>query len=151
MIDLPDLNLPSYKLRTRILNNKMQIFGNIIKKYIYLTLEEWVRQNFILYLHNEKDYPLSLMMVEVQVPYNRLKTRADIVLYNTDRNPIMIVECKSPDVKITQETFYQIAKYNYKLKTELLVVTNGLQHFCCRINYQNHENLFLNEIPSYVK
>ena len=89
------------------------------------------------------------MGVEKMVKYNNLKTRADIVLYNTKGEAEMIVECKSPDVKITQDTFYQIAKYNSKLKVEYLIVTNGMKHYCCKMEYDSNEIKFLEEIPSY--
>ena len=114
-----------------------------------LTPEEWVRQHFIHYLNQEKNYPLGLMGVEKMVKYNGMQTRADIVLYTTEGKPNMIVECKAPNVKITQDAFNQIAKYNFKLQVPLLVVTNGIQHFCCKMDYETNGIKFLEEIPSY--
>lgn len=149
MKKLPILSLPIYKLKLKVVDEKTHIFDVVRKKYLLLTAEEWVRQNFIHYLNKEKKYPLGLMGVEQMVKYNSLKTRADIVLYNTDGNPNIIIECKSPEVKITQDTFYQIAKYNSKLKVKYLIVTNGMKHYCCNMDYETNEITFLEEIPVY--
>ena len=130
-------------------NKTTQIFDEVSKKYLKLTPEEWVRQNFIKYLNKEKKYPIGLMGVEKIVKYNNLKTRADIVLYNTRGVAEIIVECKSPDVKITQDTFYQIARYNSKLKVQYLIVTNGINHYCCKMDYHTNKVKFLEEIPTY--
>ncbi len=128
---------------------KTYIFDVVRKKYLLLTPEEWVRQNFIHYLNKEKKYPLGLMGVEQMVKYNSLKTRADIVMYNTEGKANIIVECKAPDVKITQDTFNQIAKYNSQLKVKYLLVTNGINHYCCEMNYEKNEIVFLEEVPTY--
>ena len=146
---MPQLNLPKVALKTKSVEGTIQVFDVIRKKYFVLTPEEWVRQHFIHYLNNEKNYPMGLMGVEKMVKYNALKTRADIVLYTTEGKAKMIVECKAPNVKITQDTFNQIAKYNFKLKVEFLVVTNGMQHFCCKMDYENNSITFLEEIPKY--
>jgi len=130
-------------------DEKTHIFDEVRKKYLLLTPEEWVRQNFIHYLNKEKNYPLGLMGVEKMVKYNNLKTRADIVLYNIEGNPNIIVECKAPNVKITQDTFNQIAKYNSQLKVKYLIVTNGMKHYCCKMDYETNEITFLEEIPTY--
>ena len=131
------------------MEEKKHIFDVVRKKHLLLTPEEWVRQNFIHYLNKEKNYPLGLMGVEKMVKYNSLKTRADIVLYNTEGKANIIVECKSPEVKITQDTFYQIAKYNFQLKVKYLIVTNGMKHYCCKMDYETNEITFLEEIPVY--
>ena len=128
---------------------KTYIFDVVRKKYLLLTPEEWVRQNFIHYLNKEKKYPLGLMGVEQMVKYNSLKTRADIVMYNTEGKANIIVECKAPDVKIKQDTFNQIAKYNSQLKVKYLLVTNGMNHYCCKMDYESNRITFLEEIPSY--
>ena len=128
---------------------KTYIFDVVRKKYLLLNPEEWVRQNFIHYLNKEKKYPLGLMGVEQMVKYNSLKTRADIVMYNTEGKANIIVECKAPDVKITQDTFNQIAKYNSQLKVKYLMVTNGMNHYCCKMDYESNRITFLEEIPSY--
>ena len=146
---MPHLNLPKVALKTKSVEGTIQVFDVIRKKYFVLTPEEWVRQHFIHYLNNEKNYPMGLMGVEKMVKYNALKTRADIILYTTEGKAKMIVECKAANVKITQDTFNQIAKYNFKLKVKYLVVTNGMQHFCCEMDYEKNINCFLKEIPPY--
>jgi type I site-specific restriction endonuclease len=146
---MPQLNLPNAALKTKLVEGTTQVFDVVRKKYFKLTPEEWVRQNFIHYLNIEKNYPMGLMGVEKMIKYNNLQTRADIILYNKEGNPTMIVECKAPDVKITQDTFNQIAKYNFKLKVKFLVVTNGMQHFCCEMDYEKNINCFLEEVPAF--
>ena len=148
-MNLPQLNLPIAVLKTKLVEGTTQVFDQVRKKYLVLTPEEWVRQHFIHYLNQEKNYPLGLMGVEKMMKYNSMKTRADIVLYAADGKPNMIVECKAPNVKITQDAFNQIAKYNFKLQVPLLVVTNGIQHFCCKMDYKISKIKFLEEIPSY--
>ena len=148
-MNLPQLNLPIAALKTKLVDGTTQVFDQVRKKYLVLTPEEWVRQHFIYYLNQEKNYPLGLMGVEQMVKYNGMQTRADIVLYTTEGKPNMIVECKAPNVKITQDAFNQIAKYNFKLKVRYLVLTNGIQHFCCQMDYETNGIKFLEEIPSY--
>ena len=146
---MPQLNLPKVALKTKSVEGTIQVFDVIRKKYFVLTPEEWVRQHFIHYLNTEKNYPMGLMGVEKMVKYNALKTRADIMLYTTEGKAKMIVECKAPNVKITQDTFNQIAKYNSQLKVKYLVVTNGMKHYCCKMEYNTNEIKFLEEIPTY--
>jgi type I site-specific restriction endonuclease len=148
-MDLPKLNLPNVVLKTKLVEATTQVFDVVRKKYFKLTAEEWVRQHFIHYLNKDKNYPFGLMGVEQMIKYNNLKTRADIVLYNIDGIPNMIVECKAPNMNITQDTFDQIARYNFKLKVKYLVVTNGLQHFCCEMDYKKNQIDFLEEIPEF--
>ena len=148
-MEFPQLNLPNIILKTKLLEGTTQVFDVVRKKYFKLTPEEWVRQNFIHYLNIEKNYPMGLMGVEKMIKYNNLQTRADIILYNKEGNPTMIVECKAPNVQITQDSFNQIAKYNFKLKVQYLVLTNGIQHFCCQMNYKNNTNFFLKEVPAF--
>jgi predicted type IV restriction endonuclease len=146
---MPQLMLPKAALKIKLVEGTTQVFDIVRKKYFVLTPEEWVRQHFIHFLNIEKKYPLGLMRVEKIIKYNNLRTRADIVLYNTDGKPNMIVECKAPNVKITQDSFNQIAKYNFQLRSEFLVVTNGLQHFCCKMEYKRNEIRFVEDIPSF--
>jgi len=148
-MNLPQLNLPIAALKTKLVDGTTQVFDQVRKKYLILTPEEWVRQHFIHYLNQEKDYPLGLMGVEQMVKYNRMQTRADIILYTADGKPNMIVECKAPNVKITQDAFNQIAKYNFKLQVPFLVVTNGMKHYCCKMDYDTSDIKFLEEIPTY--
>ena len=148
-MEMPQLNLPFAALKTKSVEGTIQVFGQVRKKYFVLTHEEWVRQHFIHYLNKEKGYPLGLMGVEKMIKYNQLQTRADIVLYNGDGKPTMIVECKAPNIKITQDAFHQIAKYNFQLRVKYLIVTNGLKHFCCQMDYENNKITFSVGIPEY--
>ncbi|HCY97758.1 MAG TPA: restriction endonuclease subunit R [Polaribacter sp.] len=143
------LNLPNYKFKLKSNENKTLIFDNLRKKYMVLTPEEWVRQHFVQFLIEEKKYPASLIAIEKQVLVNNLKKRSDILVFNKDGNPEIIVECKAPKIKITQATFDQIARYNSKLRANFLVVTNGLSHFYCKMDFEKETYLFLKEIPDY--
>lgn len=144
------LNLPVYDLQIRRHNGDLEIFDPFRKKYVSLTPEEWVRQNFAQYLVQQKNYPASLLAVEIGLRYNQLRKRADILIYNREGKPLLMVECKAPTVKISQDTFDQIAMYNQQFKVDLLVVTNGLDHFCCRMDYENSGYTFLTEIPDFA-
>ncbi|PXX99012.1 restriction endonuclease subunit R [Marinifilum breve] len=146
---MENLNLPTYSFKIKSDLQRKLIFDSIRKKYVVLTPEEWVRQNFIRFLVEEKDYPASLIAVEKKVDVNLLPQRSDIVLYNSNANPIMIVECKASKIKITQDVFNQIARYNMKLRVPFLVVTNGLRHFCCYMDYEKKSFKFLGDIPNY--
>ena len=130
----PKLNLPSIEIKTKLVNGNTQIFDIIRKKYIILTPEEWVRQHFIRFLNKSKKYPLSLMQVEKKIKHNLVDYRADIILNNKDGMPNLIVECKAPNIKITQKVFDQISRYNLKLNVEYWIVSNGLKHFCCKVD-----------------
>ncbi|KAB1160006.1 MULTISPECIES: type I restriction enzyme HsdR N-terminal domain-containing protein [Tenacibaculum] len=143
------LNLPSYTFKTKSNENKMLIFDNLRKKYVVLTPEEWVRQHFVEYLVKEKNYPVSLIAIEKQLTINNRKKRTDILIFNSNGKPNIIVECKAPSVKITQDTFDQIARYNLKLDANYLVITNGLEHYYCSLDKENETYVFLRDIPSY--
>ncbi|WP_075343613.1 type I restriction enzyme HsdR N-terminal domain-containing protein [Tenacibaculum agarivorans] len=143
------LNLPSYPFRIKSNEKHHLIFDEIRKKYIVLTPEEWVRQHFVRFLIDEKKYPTSLIAIEKQLTINNLKKRSDILVFNSDGSPDIIVECKAPKVKITQATFDQIARYNLKLEANYLIVTNGLQHYFCTLDHKNENYIFLKDIPSY--
>ena len=143
------LNLPKYAYKVKNRENKLYIFDNIRKKYVVLTPEEWVRQHFVNYLITDKNYPKSIIAIEKQLKFNDLVKRTDILVFDKQGLPDIIVECKSPGIKISQETFDQIATYNLKLDANILIVTNGLQHYCCRLDHQNKRYIFLEEIPSY--
>jgi hypothetical protein len=118
---------------------------------VVLTPEEWVRQHVAYFLHEEKKYPISLISIEKQLLINNLKKRTDIIIFNTFGNQEIIVECKAPTIKITQETFDQIARYNLKLKANYLFVTNGLDHFYCQMDFENETYVFLKELPDFIK
>lgn len=143
------LNLPEYTFRTRNGEGKQMIFDSIRKKFVALTPEEWVRQNFIQFLKQEKKYPESLMAVEKQIIVNGNQRRFDLVVYRRNGQPHLIAEFKAPNVKITQETFDQVVRYNMALRVERVVVSNGMQHFVCKINYANNSYAFLREIPDF--
>ena len=143
------LNLPTYNFKLKSNENKTLIFDIIRKKYMVLTPEEWVRQHFVVFLMEEKKYPTSLIAVEKQLIINNRKKRTDILIFNSEGKPDIIVECKAPKIKITQNTFNQIARYNLKLKANFLVVTNGLEHFYCKMDFGNKSYIFLKEIPNY--
>jgi len=144
------LNLPDYTFKTRQLpEGKVEIFDPVRKKYLILTPEEWVRQNFIQYLVNEKEYPQSLVLIEKGLSLNRMKKRFDAVVYSKQGQPLVLIEFKSPQVKIDQKVFEQIAAYNLQLKVKYLIVSNGLKHYCCMINYSTGKIEFLVEIPIY--
>ncbi|MGN0310645.1 MAG: type I restriction enzyme HsdR N-terminal domain-containing protein [Bacteroides sp.] len=143
------LNLPSFEVKIVIKEGKRLIFDPIRKKYVALTPEEWVRQHFVHWLVEEKGYPSSLMANEVQIQLNATRKRCDTVLYDKSFRARMIVEYKSPDVEITQQVFDQITRYNMVLKVEYLVVSNGLRHYCCRVDYEQGTYQFLSQIPDY--
>jgi hypothetical protein len=143
------LNLPKYNFKLKNSENKVLIFDNLRKKYLVLTPEEWVRQHFVQYLIDEKRYPASLIALEKQLVINNRKKRTDILIFNKNGTPEIIVECKAPSIKITQDAFDQIARYNLKLNAHYLIVTNGLQHFYCKMDFENETYIFLKDIPSY--
>ena len=144
-----ELNLPKYNFKIKETLTKLQIYDDIRKKYLVLTPEEWVRQNFVKYMVNELNYPKGLMAIEKGLKVNKLQRRTDVVVYNKAMNPMLIVECKATDVKITQETFNQIANYNIALKVPYLVVTNGLNHYISKIDFKDKSYLFIDEIPKF--
>ncbi|MGI9530414.1 type I restriction enzyme HsdR N-terminal domain-containing protein [Lutimonas sp.] len=143
------LNLPKYSFRIKNKENKLYIFDQIRKKDLVLTDEEWVRQNFVSFLHQEKKYPLSLMAVEKQCMVNDTIKRTDILVFDKNGAPFIIVECKASHIKINQETFDQIARYNMQLNATYLIVTNGLDHFYCQMDHEAKKYTFLREIPNY--
>lgn len=143
------LNLPEYDFRIRTEDGKQMIFDPIRKKYVVLTPEEWVRQNFIRFLKDEKKYPQNLMSVEKQVMVNGKQSRFDLLIYSRKGQPHLIAEFKAPSVKITQETFDQVVRYNMALHVERVVVSNGMQHFVCEIDYKKNSYSYLREIPEF--
>ena len=143
------INLPSYNAKVRLYNGVKQIFDPIRQKFVALTPEEWVRQHFINYLTADKEYPAGLISVEMLVDVNGMPQRADIVIYNRNSHPVMIVECKAPTVKLTNNAYLQAARYNLALKAHLLVVTNGISHFCSRIDLERKRFTPLSDIPLY--
>ncbi len=143
------LNLPPYQFKVKQEGLRTHIFDAIRKKYVVLTPEEWVRQNFLQYLIQDKKFPASLIAVEAGLKYNQLQKRMDVLIYNREGIPHLMVECKAPEVKITQDTFDQIARYNMAFKVKYLVVTNGLNHFCCQMDYEQNTFQYLEQIPFF--
>ena len=142
------LDFPNYTFKIKNSGNGDYIFDEIRKKYIKLTKEEWVRQNCVKFLINEKNFSPVLINIEKTIKINKLIKRYDIVVYKPDGGIKLLVECKSPEIKINQKTFDQIAIYNMNLKSELLMVTNGLRHYYCEINYNHKCYTFLKDIKN---
>lgn len=143
------LNLPGFTPKIVTKEGKQMIFDPIRKKYVSLTPEEWVRQHFVHFLITLKRYPKELLANEVQIKLNGTSKRCDTVAYNRFLEPLMIVEYKTPTVTITSAVFDQIARYNMVLHVDYLIVSNGLNHYCCKIDYDNQSYTFLEEIPTY--
>ena len=140
---------PKIEVKITSNNGKYAIFDVLRRRYVALTPEEWVRQHFVHYLIQHKGYPQALMANEVQVSLNGTKKRCDTVLYQRDLSARMIIEYKAPDVEITQAVFDQITRYNMVLKVDYLIVSNGMQHYCCKLDYQTNSYTFLRDIPNY--
>jgi hypothetical protein len=143
------LDFPTYTFRFKNSENKPYIFDDIRKKFVVLQPEEWVRQHCVQYLINEKKFPKSLINVEKELKINNLKKRYDIVVFNTDGSIHLIVECKAPKMTINQSTFDQVARYNLALNATYLMVTNGLNHYYCSIDFEKERYQFLKDIPQY--
>jgi type I site-specific restriction endonuclease len=143
------LNLPEYNFRIKKQDEKLLIFDSQRKRYVSLTPEEWVRQHFIRFLIEVKGYPAAYLAVEKQLSLNGMKKRCDAVLYNDHAIPILIIELKAPTVPITQTTFDQVAVYNAKLKVDYFMISNGIEHYCCKVDTVNSRYEFFTEIPDY--
>lgn len=146
---MASLNLPPAALKLFIIDGKQAVFDVLRNKMILLTPEEWVRQHFVHFLISDKKYPQSLMGNEILLTLNGMKKRCDTVVYKKDLTPLVIIEYKAPHIKITQEVFNQICRYNFVLKVNYLIVSNGINHYCCKMNYENKTYTFLKEIPLY--
>jgi hypothetical protein len=141
------LNLPPYDVNLRKIDGKIHIFDPIRKKFLVLTPEEWVRQHFLQFLIQHKSYPASLVKMESGLKYHERNKRTDLVVYNREMNPHFLVECKAPDVKITDKTFSQIADYYSQLPAKYMIITNGMEHYCFRPD--GIELVFEEEIPEF--
>ncbi|WKW45668.1 type I restriction enzyme HsdR N-terminal domain-containing protein [Myroides sp. JBRI-B21084] len=142
-----DLNFPRFEFRFKINENKRFIFDEIRKKYVLLTPEEWVRQHVIRFLIHIKGYPKSYINVEKIVKINNMNKRYDIVVFNEKGNIFLLVECKEPGVTINQSVFDQIARYNLSLNAQFLMITNGLNHYYCKLDYEQKKYQFLTDLP----
>ncbi len=146
------LNLPSFELRLREGAGKTtEVFDPLRKKFVKLTPEEWVRQHMLNYLTAHRNFPPSLIGVEVLLKYNNLIKRSDIVAFDRKGDPLLVVECKAPSVSLTQDVFYQIAMYNHALSGKFLVVSNGLVHYSCQMDPDSSRWTYLTEIPDFTK
>ena len=143
------LNFPEYSFRFKNSENKVLIFDEIRKKFVVITPEEWVRQHVIKFLLQEKKYPKSYINVEKNIKINVLTKRYDVVVFNPDGSIFLLVECKAPEVSITQNVFDQIARYNLKLNAQHLMVTNGLNNYFCQMDFLNEKYIFLKELPNH--
>ena len=146
LIDI-DYTLYQQQLRLKKDNNKTFIFDPIRKKYLVLLPEELVRQLVLQYLILDRGYNKNLIRSEQGIKVNELNKRCDLLIYNKDFSPHLLVECKSSKIKITQKTFEQIARYNLPLKVKYLLVTNGIQSYCCEMDYETQTYTFLNTVP----
>jgi hypothetical protein len=143
------LNLPTYECRLREQNGRQQIFDVLRRRYVALTPEEWVRQHFVHYLIEHKGYPKGLLANEVDLRVGEKHLRCDTVLYDKALHPKIIVEYKAPEIAITQKVFNQITVYNMLLHVDFLIVSNGMQHYCCQMDYEQNRYTFLSDIPNY--
>jgi len=146
---LHQLNFPHYQFKLRETAGKPEVFDPVRRKFVALTPEEWVRQHVIRYLSEDRKYPISLIHVEGGLELNNQKKRFDLLVYNNLGQPQVLVECKAPGVKISQAVFDQAARYNMAFKVSLLFVSNGLEHYCCQVDFEKESITFLNTIPQY--
>ena len=146
---MQNLNFPTYSFRFKNSENKVSIFDEIRKKFILLTPEEWVRQHVVQFLLQDKKYPKSYINVEKLIKINDLSKRYDVVVFQPNGEIFLLIECKAPEVAISQQTFDQIARYNLVLKAKYLMVTNGLNHYFCQMDFENEKYVFLKELPEY--
>ena len=145
------LNLPQYEIKISEKDGKRMIFDFLRRKYVALTPEEWVRQHFVHFLIEHKGYPKGLIGNEIELQIGAKRLRCDSILYNKMAQPQMIIEYKAPTIPIQQKVFQQISTYNLLLKVDYLIVSNGIQHYCCKMDYANQKYLFLEDIPEYEK
>lgn len=146
---MQQLNLPEYNATLTEKDGKPMIFDNLRRIYVALTPEEWVRQHFVHYLIEQHRYPAPLMANEASITLNNTRRRCDTVVYDRTLRPRMIIEYKAPTVKIDSKVFAQISRYNLVLRVDYLVVSNGLQHYCCKMDYTNNRCTFIHGIPPY--
>ncbi len=144
------LNFPAFPYSVTHSKTGYKIFDIVRKKYVQLTQEEWVRQHLLHYLISRLKYPPSLLRLEQSIKYNRMRRRPDIVVYNRALNPWMLIECKAANVKVNQKSWEQIARYNVYFRTQLVAITNGIQHFCWQLDHDTGNHRRLNQFPHFV-
>lgn len=143
------LNLPAVQLSTQEKEGRRQVFDILRRRYVSLTPEEWVRQHFVHFLKNHKKYPEGSMGNEINIQVGEMSKRCDTVVYDQNAKPIAIIEYKAPTIQITQKVFDQTWRYNLPLHVPYIIISNGLQHFCCHIDYSTGKSEFLKDIPEY--
>ena len=143
------LNLPVSDLRIRKQGGKDYVFDCLRKQFVRLTPEEFVRQQFVSFLIEHKGYPSGRLANEIEIILGNVKKRCDTVLYDNYLEPLMLIEYKAPSIAINQKTFDQVARYNFALQVPWLIVSNGIRHFCCHIDKDRKEYVFVSEIPEY--
>jgi len=148
---LQELNFPKFSFRFKNKENKISIFDVIRKRFVILQPEEWVRQHCIHYLIDYKGYPKSLINIEKELIINSLRKRYDIVVFNSDGSIHLIVECKAPTININQNVFDQIALYNLSLNATYLMISNGINHYYCQMDFKKEKYHFLKDIPEYTQ
>lgn len=148
--EFPRLNIPVQNLRLKKERNILKVFDPLRKRFFILTPEEFVRQQFISWLWTDLHYPTSLMANEIGIELNGTKRRCDTVVFDIDGTYLMIIEYKAPDIIITQEVFDQIVRYNHILRAKFLIVSNGLKHYCCIMDYIGNTYRFLKSVPDYI-
>lgn len=145
------LNLPSYPIKLAGTRQKPSIFDILRRKYVALTPEEWVRQHFVHFLIEHKGYPSSLLANEVPLKIGEKSLRADTVLYDRNLQPRMIIEYKAPSIPLTTHVLNQVGNYNRLLHVDYVIISNGLQHYCCKMDYASQRFVLLEDIPSYLE
>lgn len=144
------LNLPTYSFNIKSLDKGKQIFDICRKKWVALTPEEWVRQHLLHYFTNELHYPAGLVAIELSIKINRLHRRCDMIVYNRRGKPVLIAECKAPEIKLNQKVFNQVSRYNLDLKVPYLLVSNGIKHYCALLDQESGSYQFLEKFPDYI-
>jgi hypothetical protein len=143
------LNLPAFEFQVKKIAGKLYIFDVLRKKYVFLTPEEWVRQHFVHFLIHENQYPKSLIKLEAGVHYHTLSQRSDLVVYDAAGKPFLVVECKGAEVALSQEVIEQAARYNHIFKAPYVAITNGLETFCCEIDFENKKLTWSEDVPPW--
>jgi predicted type IV restriction endonuclease len=146
---MEQLALPPIAARLRRSPSAVEIYDRLRCRYVALTPEEWVRQHFVGYLIDHKGYPAGLMANEVSLKLNGTSRRCDTLVVDRHGDPLVIVEYKAPGVRVTQRVFDQIVRYNMVLRARVLIVSNGLRHYCCEVDYEANSFKFLPEVPAY--
>lgn len=148
---MQELNLPSIKPRLEKSGDTIRIYDPLRDKWLVLTPEEWVRQHFVSWLVNQKGYPVQLIANEIGIKVNSAPRRCDTVIFGKDMQPLVIIEYKAPEIQITQSVFDQIVRYNMALRARYLVVSNGMDHYCCKIDYASNTYHFIPTLPEYAE